>query len=62
MAVQNEHWTDFVCDDAITLYTQYSTQWDALSHIAEAREDIWITTAGAIAEHCLALPPGLMAG
>jgi kynurenine formamidase len=36
LAVQNEHWTDFVCDDAITLYTQYSTQWDALSHIAEA--------------------------
>jgi kynurenine formamidase len=36
MSVQNEHWTDFVCDDAVTLYTQYSTQWDALSHIAEA--------------------------
>jgi kynurenine formamidase len=36
MCVQNEHWTDFVCDDAVTLYTQYSTQWDALSHIAEA--------------------------
>jgi kynurenine formamidase len=36
MAAQNEHWTDFVCDDAVTIYTQYSTQWDALSHIAEA--------------------------
>lgn len=36
LAVQNEHWTDFVCDDAVTIYTQYSTQWDALSHIAEA--------------------------
>jgi kynurenine formamidase len=36
MRVQNERWTDFVCDDAVTLYTQYSTQWDALSHIAEA--------------------------
>ncbi|HVZ12925.1 MAG TPA: cyclase family protein [Bauldia sp.] len=36
MAAQNDHWTDFVCDDAVTIYTQYSTQWDALSHIAEA--------------------------
>ena len=33
---ENEHWTDFACDDAVTLYTQYSTQWDALSHIAQA--------------------------
>lgn len=23
---------DVVCDDAVTLYTQYSTQWDALAH------------------------------
>ncbi len=28
----------------------------ALRHIAERRDDIWLTTAGAIAEHCLALP------
>jgi kynurenine formamidase len=32
---ENDHWTDFVCDDAVTLYTQYSTQWDALSHIGQ---------------------------
>jgi len=24
---------DVVSDDAVTLYTQYSTQWDALSHV-----------------------------
>jgi len=36
MSVQDAHWTDFVCDDAVTIYTQYSTQWDALSHIGEA--------------------------
>jgi kynurenine formamidase len=35
LAQENRHWTDFVCDDAVTLYTQYSTQWDALSHIGE---------------------------
>ncbi len=34
----------------------------ALRHIAAARERVWITTAGAIAEHCLALPPGIVAG
>lgn len=25
--------TDVVCDDLVTLYTQYSTQWDSLCHI-----------------------------
>jgi kynurenine formamidase len=25
--------TDVVCDDVVTLYTQYSTQWDSLCHI-----------------------------
>jgi hypothetical protein len=25
--------TDIVCDEAVTLYTQYSTQWDSLAHI-----------------------------
>jgi kynurenine formamidase len=25
--------TDVVCDDMVTLYTQYSTQWDSLCHI-----------------------------
>jgi allantoinase len=34
----------------------------ALRHIAAARDDIWITTAGAIADHCLALPPGIVPG
>jgi len=34
----------------------------ALRHIAASRDDIWITTAGAIAEHCLALPPGTVPG
>jgi len=32
----------------------------ALRHIAAARERIWITTSGAIADHCLALPPGVV--
>ncbi len=26
-------WTDVVCDDAVLLHTQYSTQWDSLCHI-----------------------------
>lgn len=34
----------------------------ALRHIAAARDAIWITTAGAIADHCLALPPGIVPG
>ena len=34
----------------------------ALRHIAASRDDIWITTAGAIADHCLALPPGIVPG
>lgn len=34
----------------------------ALEHIAAFRDEIWITTAGAIAEHCLALPDGLIPG
>jgi kynurenine formamidase len=25
--------TDVVCDDAVTIYNQYSTQWDSLAHI-----------------------------
>jgi peptidoglycan/xylan/chitin deacetylase (PgdA/CDA1 family) len=32
----------------------------ALRHIADRRGDIWLTTAGAIAAHCRALPPGLV--
>jgi peptidoglycan/xylan/chitin deacetylase (PgdA/CDA1 family) len=34
----------------------------ALRHIAAGRDDVWITTAGAIAEHCLALPEGIVPG
>jgi hypothetical protein len=33
MALRDPHWTDHVCDDYVKLYTQYSTQWDALSHV-----------------------------
>lgn len=32
MAYEDPHWVDIACDDYVTLYTQYSTQWDALSH------------------------------
>jgi hypothetical protein len=32
----------------------------ALTHIAAARERIWITTAGGIAIHCYALPTGMV--
>lgn len=31
LTCQHEH-LDISCDDAVTLFTQYSTQWDALSH------------------------------
>ncbi len=34
----------------------------ALEHIAAARERIWLTTAGAIADHCYALPTGIVPG
>ena len=30
----------------------------ALKHICAARDQIWLTTSGAIAAHCFALPPG----
>ena len=33
MELENPHWDDVSCDDFVTLYTQYSTQWDALSHV-----------------------------
>ncbi len=32
----DERWIDHASDDAVLLYTQYSTQWDALSHAARA--------------------------
>ena len=34
----------------------------ALNHIALRRDEIWITTAGAIAEHAFALPEGMVPG
>lgn len=34
----------------------------ALTHIARQRERIWLTTAGAIAGHVAALPPGIVPG
>ena len=34
----------------------------ALEHIARHRDRVWITTAGAIAEHCTALPAGIVPG
>jgi len=30
----------------------------ALAHIAAHRDEVWITTPGAIAAHCLSLPAG----
>lgn len=34
----------------------------ALSHLVARRSEVWFTTAGAIAEHCRALPPGIVPG
>lgn len=34
----------------------------ALAHIAERRDEIWFTTAGAVAEHAAALPEGVVPG
>ena len=34
----------------------------ALTHICAAKQDIWLTTAGAIARHVAALPPGTAPG
>lgn len=33
VAVENPQATDLICDDAVVLPTQYSTQWDALAHM-----------------------------
>ena len=33
MSEVKPHFTDIISDDAVLLYTQYSSQWDALSHI-----------------------------
>jgi allantoinase len=34
----------------------------ALGHIGWAGERVWLTTSGAIADYCLALPPGIVPG
>ena len=34
----------------------------ALNYIAARRDDVWITSAGAIASHCIALPAGVVPG
>ena len=34
----------------------------ALQHVAARRDGAWITTAGAIAAHAAALPPGIVPG
>ncbi len=32
MQTENPDWFDITCDDAVLLYTQYSSQWDAFAH------------------------------
>ncbi|WKA26484.1 cyclase family protein [Bradyrhizobium roseum] len=34
-AHENSDWRDVVCDDAVNLATQYSTQWDGLAHVGQ---------------------------
>ena len=34
----------------------------ALRHIADHRDDVWLTTPGAIARHVIALPDGTVPG
>lgn len=33
LGAEKEGATDVICDDAVLLFTQYSTQWDALAHV-----------------------------
>ena len=40
LAQEDPAWTDVVCDDKVLLHTQYSTQWDALSHVG-TEFDVW---------------------
>ncbi len=35
LRLENDRYIDCSCDDSITLFTQYSTQWDALSHVGQ---------------------------
>jgi hypothetical protein len=34
----------------------------ALAHIAQHAQDVWLTTPGEIARHCMSLPEGTIAG
>ncbi|MHA1549189.1 MAG: cyclase family protein [Alphaproteobacteria bacterium] len=33
MSLEHEHWDDICSDDYVTIYTQYSTQWDSFAHV-----------------------------
>ena len=33
LSQDDPNWSDVICDDAVMLWTQYSTQWDALCHV-----------------------------
>ncbi len=35
-SLEHPNFVDVVCDDAVTIYTQYSTQWDALAHVGQS--------------------------
>jgi len=35
LRLEDARYVDCSCDDSVTLYTQYSTQWDALSHVGQ---------------------------
>ena len=35
LRMENERFIDASCDDSVTIFTQYSTQWDALSHVGQ---------------------------
>jgi hypothetical protein len=34
-SLEHPSFVDVVCDDAATIYTQYSTQWDAFAHVGQ---------------------------
>jgi hypothetical protein len=34
-SLEHPSFVDVVCDDAVTIYTQYSTQWDAFAHVGQ---------------------------
>jgi hypothetical protein len=44
----NSHLTDVLCDDYVTLYTQYSTQWDSLAQVGQ----LYDLTGNGVREPC----------